>query len=63
MATPLEIRVNQKNHLRSLLKIKKENGTNHVLGLEEEILAVIAIMEQEDIAWVEKVIGITAIPL
>ena len=60
MATPLEIRERHKQHLRALLKIKKDNMGGTVNSLDNEIEIAIAPMEQEDIAWVEKVVGIKA---
>ncbi|MCL2411612.1 MAG: hypothetical protein FWC97_08220 [Treponema sp.] len=61
MATPLEIRERHKNHLRSLLNIKGANQDKSVSKLDEEIKVAIAPMEQEDIAWVEKITGTKAI--
>jgi len=60
MASSIEVRERQKHHLKSLLNIKKANGSNNVLGLEFEIENAIAVMEQEDVAWVEKIVGIKA---
>jgi hypothetical protein len=60
MAIALEIRERQKNHLLSLLTIKALNsGVVH--GLLEEIKRAITPMDQEDIAWVEKIAGVRAI--
>ena len=61
MATPLEIRVAQKQHLTSLLEIKKANHGNIVPGLDEAIKRVVGTMEQEDVAILEKVHGVKAI--
>jgi hypothetical protein len=47
-----EIRVGQKRRLFELLKIRKEQGDSK--SLNNVILAVIAEMEAEDVAWVEK---------
>ena len=60
MAIAIEIRERQKNHLLSLLTIKSVN-TEPVKGLQEEIKRAIAPMEQEDIAWVEKLAGVKAL--
>jgi len=60
MAATIEIRERQKNHLLSLLSIKAAN-TGTVNGLQEEIKRAIAPMEQEDIAWVEKLAGVKAL--
>jgi hypothetical protein len=58
MAIELEIRERQKNHLLSLLNIKAANEGNEVKGLQDELKRAIAPMEQEDIAWVEKLAGV-----
>jgi len=47
--------------LRSLLNIKSANQEKSVSKLDEEIKVAIAPMEQEDIAWVEKITGTKAI--
>ena len=60
MATPIEIAERQKRHLKSLLNIKKAN-TGTVNELQREIEDAVAVMEQEDVAWVEKIVGIKAI--
>ena len=61
MATPLELRVNQKQHLTSLLKIKRANMGKTVDGLAEELESAVVVMEQEDIAHCEKTIGVKAL--
>ena len=61
MGTELEIRERQKNHLMSLLIVKAANRDAVVNKLDEEITKAIAPMEQEDIAWVEKLAGVTCI--
>ena len=61
MGTELEIRERQKNHLMSLLIVKAANKNTVVNKLDEEITKAIAPMEQEDIAWVEKLAGVTCI--
>ncbi|MCL2421778.1 MAG: hypothetical protein FWD03_07975 [Defluviitaleaceae bacterium] len=60
MAIAIEIGERQKNHLLSLLTIKAAN-TGVVNGLQEEIKRAIAPMDQEDIAWVEKLAGVKAL--
>ena len=55
MGTDLEIRTNQKNHLKVLLKIKRENKDVKIKELQEAIDEAMVVMEQEDIAWVEKI--------
>ena len=60
MASELELRVNQKNHLGSLLKIKKALGDQDVPALNQEIMNVIIVMQEEDIALVEKIVGVKA---
>lgn len=45
----------------SLLRIKKANDQTEVKGLAEEITQVIAVMEETDVNWVEKVIGVNAL--
>ena len=61
MASSLEIRDRHKFHLHSLLKIKKANAGSVVAELQEEIVLAVAVMEQEDVAWVEKVVGVKAL--
>ena len=61
MATPLEIRERQKQCLIGLLKIKRANAGYTVLGLQEEIESAVGVMEQEDVAYVEKVLGVKAL--
>jgi len=38
--------------LYTLLKLEKLNNGNHVNGLHEEIASTIAVMSEEDVAWV-----------
>ena len=61
MASSIEVREKHKWHLHSLLIIKKANASTTVQQLQEEINAAIAIMEQEDVAWVEKIAGVKAL--
>jgi len=60
MANLMEIRVMQKRQLHSLLIIKKSNA-GQVAQLQETINAQVAEMEQEDVAYVEKIAGVKAI--
>ena len=61
MASTLEIRDRHKHLLGVLLTIKKANEGREVTGLQKEIDDAVIVMEQEDVAWVEKIIGIKAI--
>ena len=54
MATNLEVQIEQKRRLYLLLKLKKDNAELNIKGLNEQIIAVKAEMQQEDVAWVEK---------
>ena len=60
MANLMEIRVMQKRQLYSLLIIKKSNAMQ-VMQLQETINIQVAEMEQEDVAYVEKIAGVKAI--
>jgi len=44
-----------------LLNIKKANKDNTVSGLQDELEKAVVVMEQGDIAWVEKIIGVKAL--
>ena len=57
MASMIEIRERHKFHLYSLLKIKKANEGQDVKELNEELKLAVTMMEQEDVALVEKLIG------
>ena len=61
MPSILEMRVEQKKDLSVLLELKKDNAGIEVKGLQRKITAQIAIMEQEDISHIEKIMGIKAI--
>ena len=61
MASSIEVRERHKYLLTTLLKLKKNNANVTVIGLQEEIIDAVAVMEQEDVAWVEKIIGVKAI--
>ena len=60
MSTELEIRERQKVYLRGLLDIKKSNPGVEIKELSRVISSVIVAMSQEDVAWVEKIVGIKA---
>ena len=61
MASEKELSERQKHHLNVLLTIKKDNQNNAVVSLQDKIRDAVAIMDQDDVAWVEKVVGIKAI--
>ena len=61
MAIMLEIRERQKSHLISLLKIKKANEGYEVKWLDEELIDAVGVMEQEDVAYIEKLVGVKAL--
>ena len=61
MAYTLEIRVNQKNLLQSLLNIKKANSHLELKAIDEEIKRAVVVMEQEDVSYVEKIVGVKAL--
>ena len=60
MANMIEIRERQKNHLLELLRIKAANQDKEVRELDRAIISAIAPMEQEDIAWIEKLAKVKA---
>jgi hypothetical protein len=59
MATNSELRREQTEKLFDLLKLEAENKQRgiEVYGLNDLILRTIASMQQEDVAWVEKVLS------
>lgn len=63
MSSELEIRERQKVYLKYLLNIKKANREANIpiVHLDEVINIVLSGMNQEDIAWVEKLSDIKAI--
>ena len=61
MAIALEVRENHKRHLNVLLVLKRENKDREVIGLQDKIADAVVVMEQEDVALVEKVVGINAL--
>lgn len=56
MATNLEVQVEQRRRLFMLLELKKENEGVNINGLERKIIATKSEMQQEDVAWVEKMV-------
>jgi len=56
MATEKELRSIQTTQLFELLKIKKDNPSLNIIGLDVFIAKTISAMNQEDVAWVEKTI-------
>jgi hypothetical protein len=57
MPTNRELQVEQRRRLFMLLKLKKDNGNNKIIGLNDMIIATEAEMEEEDVALVEKKIA------
>ena len=60
MASSTELRSFQKQHLMALLKIKRANLGKTVDGLDEALELAVGVMEQEDVAYIEKLIGVKA---
>ena len=56
MPTNNELRATQKRTLYGLLLVKKDLGENESRALSEFILATMAEMDAEDVAYVEKLI-------
>jgi hypothetical protein len=61
MMIEMEIRERNRQHLGSLLKVKKALGGQNVPELKEEIVELVIRMIQEDVAMVENLIGVKAI--
>jgi len=61
MALAVEIRERHKHHLGVLLNLKKANEGVTITGLQKNIEDALLVMEQDDVAWVEKIVGIKAI--
>ena len=64
MASEKDISARQKHHLASLLKIKKADMSNAVemqAVLAGELVRAVAVMDKEDVEWVENVLGIKAL--
>ena len=57
MATNLEVQNNQKERLFTLMKLKIRNKDKEINELDDMIIAAKAVMSQEDVAWVEKLIN------
>ena len=57
VAIALEIRERQKHHLGELLEIKKELADKSPVSLKGAIKRAVIPMDQEDVAWVEKLVG------
>ena len=58
--TNLELKVLQKRELNKFLSLKKANAGKEVTDLQRIIRDLTAEMEQEDVAWVEKIVGVKA---
>ena len=58
MASSIEVRERQRQLLGTLLKLKKRNPNITIDGLQQGIEDAVMVMEQEDVAWVEKVVGV-----
>ena len=56
-ASNFEIQANQKDTLFELLELEKLNPDIKITGLERKITRAKAVMSQEDIAHVEKLIN------
>ena len=61
MANMIEIRERQKYLLQVLLEIKAANRDIQVAGLQDAIKRAVVVMEHEDVAWVEKILKVTAL--
>jgi len=57
MATNLEVQVEQKRRLYMLLTLKRENEGIRIKKIDDFIKATKAEMQQEDVAWVEKIVA------
>ena len=57
MATNLEVQTNLKERLFSLMKLKVRNKGKEINELDDMIIAAKAVMTQEDVAWVEKMVN------
>jgi len=61
MTLAIEIKERHRHHLNSLLELKRLNEGVAIAGLQDEIKRAVAVMDQEDVAWVEKIVGVTAL--
>jgi len=57
MSTDKELRSNQKSLLFNLLKLERDNPNIAIVGLKELIIQTQAIMDAEDVSYVEKLIS------
>lgn len=57
LATNTELKIILNKKLYDLKKLKKRNPDKEIAELEDMILETEAIMEQEDVAWVDKKIA------
>jgi len=57
----IEVKERQKHHLKGLLNIRKDNPGLHIVGLDRQIEDAVIVMEPEDVALVEKIVGIKAL--
>lgn len=57
----IEIREQQKMHLMCLLKLKRANEGVRIRGLSDELLNAVCMMKREDVAQVEKMLGMKAL--
>ena len=57
MATNLEMQTFQKDKLYALLALRALNQGYNIKGLDDMVNAMEAIMQEEDVAWVEKKIA------
>ena len=61
MATSAELKEKHKYALNILLSVKKDISPQVIPSLERYIRDVVAIMEADDVEWVEKIVGIKAV--
>ncbi|MCL2223413.1 MAG: hypothetical protein FWB96_00425 [Defluviitaleaceae bacterium] len=61
MAITLEVRERHKHHLNALLVLKRDNKDREIIGLQQKISDAVVVMEQEDVALVEKIVGVKAL--
>ena len=57
LATNLEVQANQKERLFMLMKLRVRNKDIDIKELNDMIVAAKAVMTQEDVSWVEKIVG------
>ncbi|MCL2035913.1 MAG: hypothetical protein FWG83_00810 [Oscillospiraceae bacterium] len=61
MALAIEVKERQKHLLGILLNVKKANPGITVIGLQKQIEDAVIVMEPEDVALVEKIVGVKAL--